>query len=142
MNWGTKIVLGMAAFMLFIIGMVVYMFKVHGNDDLVEEDYYEKGINYDREYEAKRNTLSEHADPVIKLTTSQLIIQLKVMADYRLKLMRPSSAKKDIQSEGKTIGEEHLIIIDRVGLDKGLWSLKLEWKANGKTYQYGKDMML
>ena len=77
MNWGTKIVLGMAVFMLFIIGMVVYMFKIHGNDALVEEDYYEKGLNYNQEYKAKENTLNDGAEPDIKITDSQIIIQLQ-----------------------------------------------------------------
>jgi hypothetical protein len=142
MNWGTKIILGMAAFMLFIIGMVVYMFNMQGNDALVEEDYYEKGINYDSEYEAKRNTLFDHADPVIKLTESQLILQLKEAANYELTLMRPSAAKKDVKSAGKTVGDSNLILIDISHLDKGLWSLKLSWRAKGKNYLFKKDITL
>lgn len=142
MNWGTKIVLGMAAFMLFIISMVVYMFKTHGSDALVEDDYYEKGIHYDKEYEAKSNTLNDNAAPVIKISKSQVILQLKDEADYQLNLMRPSEAKKDIISAGKTIGDLHLIIIDATQLDKGLWSLKLEWRSNGKDYLFVKEITI
>lgn len=142
MNWGTKIVLGMAAFMLFIICMVVYMFKKHGNDALVEDDYYEKGIHYDKEYDAKSNTLNDDAAPIIKLSKSQLILQLKAAADYQLTLMRPSEAKKDISSKGKTIGDAHLIIIDAMHLDKGLWSLKLEWRSNGIDYLFVKEITI
>ncbi|SOD14467.1 FixH family protein [Pedobacter xixiisoli] len=142
MNWGTKLVLGMAAFMSFIIGMVVYMFKQHGNDSLVEEDYYEKGINYDREYEAKSNTLNDDATPEIKQSQSQLIIQLKDAADYQLTLMRPSAKEKDVKSSGKTIDDGNLIIIEAGNLDKGLWSLKLEWRSNGKDYMYTKDIRI
>ena len=142
MNWGTKIVLGMVAFMLFIISMVVYMFKTHGNDALVEDDYYEKGINYDQEYAAKSNTLNDDAAPVIKLSESQLILQLKDVADYQLTLMRPSEAKKDVSSQGKTIGEAHLIIVDTTPLVKGLWFLKLEWRSNGKNYLFTKEIMI
>jgi len=142
MNWGTKIVLGMAAFMLFIIGMVVYMFKTNGNDALVEDDYYEKGINYDQEYAAKSNTLNDDAVPVIKISKSQVILQLKDAADYQLTLMRPSEAKKDVKSSGKTIGDAHLIIIDASPLDKGLWSLKLKWSAKGKDYLFVKEITI
>lgn len=142
MNWGTKIVLGMAAFMLFIISMVVYMFKKHGNDALVEDDYYEKGINYNKEYDAKSNTLNDDATPVIKLSKSQVILQLKDEADYQLTLMRPSEAKKDVTSKGKTIGDSHLIIIDATHLVKGLWSLKLEWRSNGKDYLFVKEITI
>ena len=142
MNWGTKLVLGMAAFMLFIIGMVTYMFKNHDKDALVEEDYYEKGINYDKEYQAETNTLQEDAAPIIKLSETQLILQLKDSADYQLTLMRPSAAAKDIKSSGKTQGDTNLIIIDATTLAKGLWSLKIEWQANGKHYQFKKDIMI
>ena len=142
MNWGTKLVLGMALFMSFIIGMVVYMFKQHGNDALVEEDYYEKGINYDKEYDAKSNTLNDDATPEIKLSQSQLIIQLKDEADYQLTLMRPSAKEKDVKSNGKTIGDKNLIIIETGSLDKGLWSLKLQWRSNGRDYMFAKDITI
>ncbi|MFN0256437.1 FixH family protein [Pedobacter ureilyticus] len=142
MNWGAKLVLGMAVFMSFIIGMVVYMFKNHSNDALVEEDYYEKGINYDKEYDAKSNTLNDGATPEIKQSQSQLIIQLKDAADYQLTLMRPSAKEKDVKSSGKTIGDENLIIIEAGSLDKGFWSLKLEWRSNGRDYLFTKDITI
>lgn len=142
MNWGTKLVLGMAVFMLFIIGMVVYMFKQHGNDALVEDDYYEKGINYDKEYDAKTNALNDGATPEIKQSQSQLIIKLKDAADYQLTLMRPSAKEKDVKSSGKTIGDENLIIVNLGNLDKGLWFLRLEWQANGKDYLFTKDVTI
>lgn len=142
MNWGTKLVLGMIAFMLFIIGMVVYMFKVHDNDALVEDDYYEKGINYDQEYIAKKNTLDDNAVPIISVGTNEIRIQLAQPADYELLMMRPSSAKKDVSSKGKTMGTEHVILVKTDHLDRGLWSVILSWKVNGKAYKYKKDVTL
>ena len=139
MNWGTKLVLGMAAFMSFVIGMVVYMFRVHGNDSLVEEDYYEKGLNYDNEYEAKRNTLLDKAEPSVEIEASKIIIQLKDSATYELKLINASKAKEDRTSKGATIGDAHLIILDSETMNKGLWILSLKWKSKGKNYQYNKN---
>ena len=142
MNWGTKLVLGMALFMSFIIGMVVYMFKQHGNDSLVEEDYYEKGINYDKEYNAKSNMLKDEVTPEIRQSQSQLVIQLTDTANYQLTLMRPSAKEKDVKSSGKTIGNYNLIIIETGSLDKGLWLLKLEWQSNGKDYLFSKNITI
>lgn len=48
MNWGTKIVIGMASFMAFIIVLATLMIRSNP-DPLVDEDYYEKGLNYDQE---------------------------------------------------------------------------------------------
>ena len=141
MNWGTKIVLGMAAFMLFILGMVAYMFKVN-DDTLVEEDYYEKGIAYNKEYEAKKNVLTDEATPNIEIHQGELLIKLKEEATYQLKLMRPSSARLDVKLEGKTNDAEYSIKINTARLEKGLWSLHLEWQSGNRNYLYTKDIML
>ncbi len=142
MNWGTKIILGMIAFMLFIIGMVVYMFKVHGNDSLVDDDYYEKGIHYDQEYKATQQALAEGMEPEVKITPAQLIIKLKDSAIYELRLLRASSAKDDILEKGQSLGENHLIIIDRHRMDRGLWQMELKWKSHQKEYFYKKSLTL
>ncbi|RZL47775.1 MAG: nitrogen fixation protein FixH [Pedobacter sp.] len=142
MNWGTKIVLGMVAFMLFIVAMVVYMFSVHSNDALVDEDYYEKGINYNQEYNASRNVITDKVAPKITLTANQLIIQLKDSANYELKLMRPSTVKDDIKDKGLTVSDSNLILINTQNMHTGLWFLELRWKSNGKEYQYKKSITL
>jgi hypothetical protein len=142
MNWGTKIVLGMVAFMLFIIGMVTYMFMLHDNDSLVEEDYYEKGLNYNQEYNAKENVLNDEAEPVIKINDNQLIIELKDSANYSLKLMRPAKAVDDIISKGNTIGKTNMILVDIANMHSGLWILELKWISKGKEYQFNKNITL
>ncbi len=140
MNWGTKIVLGMSAFMLFIIGMVVYMFKAN-DDSLVEDDYYERGISYDKDYDAKKNVILDQATPIITIQEQQISIKLVASANYRLRLMRPSSAKLDRDFNGET-NQQNEIILSRKDLAKGLWSLKLEWQSGNKNYLFVKDIML
>ena len=54
MNWGTKIFLTLAVFMLCIVGAGIYMVS-HDSDSLEEDDYYEQGLNYDQAYEKKQN---------------------------------------------------------------------------------------
>jgi hypothetical protein len=142
MNWGTKIVLGMIAFMLFIIAMVIYMFSVHGNDALVDEDYYEKGINYNQEYNAKQNVIVEAAQPTINIGKMQLIIQLKDSADYELKLKRPSTVKDDILKKGNTVGSSNLILVETKKMYSGLWFLELKWTINNKEYFFKKNIIL
>lgn len=142
MNWGTKIILGMVAFMLFIVGMVTYMFKVHGNDALIATDYYEKGINYNEEYQAQQNTVANNATPLITINASQIIIQLKDSASYSLKLMNPAIAKEDLIIKGNTIGDSNLILIDRTKLRNGLWFLELNWTSTNKPYLFKKNLTL
>ena len=60
MNWGTKLVIGMGLFMAFIITLVVFMMR-SGSDDLVDKDYYQKGIEYDKEYTRKNQVQQDQA---------------------------------------------------------------------------------
>lgn len=142
MNWGTKVVLGMIGFMLFIVAMVVYMFAVHGNDPLVEENYYEKGINYNMEFDAIKNVTNEHLQPTITVNKYQLTIQLIDSVDYELKMMRPSSEKEDVLLKGSTFGDSNLIVVGTEKMYKGLWFMELKWKKNGKSYLYKKNITL
>jgi hypothetical protein len=142
MNWGTKIVLGLIAFMLFISAMAVYMFSVHGNDALVDEDYYEKGINYNEQYEALQNTIRDQVQPVIKISDSQVIIKLKDSAGYELKLKRPSTQKDDILDSGFTVSDANLIIINNKNMHSGLWFLELKWSVKGTKYLYKTNITL
>lgn len=142
MNWGTKIVLGMAAFMLFIVGMVVYMFRVHGNDALIDNDYYEKGVNYDKEYNAAQNVFIDKAIPAITITDNQIIIRLTDSASYDIRLMRPTTGKDDYNLKGKTLGDNNLILVDRKNMHLGVWLLELKWVANEKEYSFKKSIKL
>lgn len=142
MNWGKKIIITMAAFMLFILALGAYMLSKQDNDTLVESNYYEKGLRYDEEYKQKSNTFADHAEPVITVNPNQVIIRLKDSASYTLVLMRPSNARADKKQSGNTLGNSHLILLDRKPADKGLWYLDLKWKSNQKQYQYKKSITL
>lgn len=142
MNWGSKILLGMGCFMLFIMAMVVYMFMKHDGDALVDEDYYEKGITYNSIYNAEQNMLNEDAQPKIVVSEEQLIISMKDSATYHLVFMRPSNKAADLKLEGKTIGAEHLILVDRVHLQKGLWFLQIQWQSKEKDFFYKTNLTL
>jgi hypothetical protein len=142
MNWGAKIVTGMILFMLFISVLVGFMIKEHGNDSLVEENYYEKGLKYDEEYQSKQNTITDDAKPGISITEKQILIQLKDNAQYKLVLLRPSDIKADQEFKGQTLSDSNLILIDKSRLGKGLWFLNLEWKSKGRNYVYKQNITL
>ncbi len=142
MNWGTKIVMGMFAFMMFIVAMVIYMFHMHGRDALIEENYYEKGINYNAEYDAKQHVLQDDAKPKITITNTQVVIQLKDSAQYELKLMRPANSNDDVKQKGNTTGTSYLILVDRTKMAKGMWFINLSWGTNGKTYLFKNNITL
>ncbi|MET4082857.1 hypothetical protein ABIB40_002821 [Pedobacter sp. UYP30] len=142
MNWGTKIVIGLVTFMLFITSLVVYMFYVHGRDPLIEENYYEKGINYDTEYKAQQNVLNDDAKPKITVSAGQIVIEIKDSATYNLVLMRPSSSADDVKLKGSTAGSSNFIVVDKTKMAKGLWFLNLQWRSANKDYLYKNTITL
>ena len=142
MNWGTKIVMGMFALMLFIVGMVIYMFHMHGRDALIEDNYYEKGINYNSEYDAKQNVIQDDAKPKIIINNTQLVIQLKDSAQYELVLMRAANSDDDVKMKGNTTETSHLILVDKTKMARGMWFMNLSWHAGGKAYLFKNNITL
>ena len=142
MNWGTKLALGMGIFITFIMGMVGYMFYVHGRDDLIEKNYYEKGINYDAEYNAEQNVLADNAKPQITFTQNQIVIQVKDSATFKLILMKPSNSAEDVRLMGRTTGKSNVILVDKSKMAKGFWFLNLQWRAGNKDYSYKNSITL
>jgi len=142
MNWGTKIVMGMISFMMFIVGMVIYMFHVHGRDALIEENYYEKGIKYNAEYNAKQQVTDDNAIPKVTITKTQIIIEIKDSAAYNLILMRPINSADDVKLNGNTSGPANLILVDKTKMAKGRWFLNLQWRSSGKDYLFKNNINL
>lgn len=59
-NWGTKLVIAMAAFMLMVIAFVVVMFQQ--DISLVEKDYYPRGQAYQDMIRQVQNTVPYAGD--------------------------------------------------------------------------------
>jgi len=142
MNWGTKLAVGMTLFIVFIVGMAFYMFSKQGDDALVEDNYYEHGVNYNGDVQARQNVLNDKVAPTIQISASQLILQLKDSASYQLKLLRPSAAKEDRSQKGSTLGDAHLIVVERENMPDGLWQLELRWRHHNRDYLYQKEIRL
>jgi len=140
MNWGTKIVMGMAAFMLFIIAMVIYMFSVHNRDALVEDNYYEKGINFNADYDAIQNVVNHQASPEIKFDSRQIQIHLRDSAAFTLTLLRPSNKNQDRQIVGHTVGKMNAIILNKKDFAPGMWFLSLRWTHHQQHYLFKQNI--
>ena len=140
MNWGTKIVLGMATFMIFIVAMVLIMFT-SSKDGLVDNDYYEKGINYNKVYNRKEQMNQDHAQPEVSVGTDMIILRFKDKAEGIAKLMRTSDKELDKTIPFKTNVNQQVIVASGM-LKSGSWRLILEWVSNGKSYLYEQEITI
>jgi hypothetical protein len=138
MNWGTKLIIGMATFMVFIVAMGIIMINDR-KDALVEDDYYEKGINYNVDYNRKEQTKTDHAQPSIVVNDAMILITFTRAATGTLKMRRTAdkSMDKSISFESNV---NHQVIIPSASLKKGSWRLIMEWVSEGKSYLYEQEI--
>lgn len=140
MNWGTKIVLGLAAFMSFIIVLAVIMFNSK-NDALVDNDYYEKGINYNQVYNRKEQVTLDHARPDVTILPEYLSLTFKQQSSGTIRLMRTADKKMDRVFPFES-NENLLVNIPAAGLHTGPWRLIIEWVSNGKSYLDEREIII
>lgn len=142
MNWGQKLALGLGIFMLFIVGLGAYMFTKQGNDTLIDDNYYENGLNYSQDYKLQQNAIKDNAIQVVEQSASQLVIKLKDSATYTLSLKRLANAKSDRKLTGNTLGKTNIIVIPLQNFDKGVWALNLVWNTQSQKYMFKKEIVL
>lgn len=139
MNWGTKLVIGMGLFMAFIITLVVFMMR-SDSDDLVDKDYYQKGIEYDKEYARKNQVQQDQAAPEISVGDS-LKITFKHPAIGSIRFLHPSNNKNDRTLSMET-NKNNEFVLPLNETSKGHWKLILEWKSGEKDYLFEKNILI
>ncbi len=132
MNWGMKIVVGLATFMLFIVGAGIYM-VTQDSDSLLDDDYYEKGLAYDEVYERKQNLVDDQAKPTVQLEKDTLAIIFRSLGiKGQLSFKRPSDGHQDKQIPLYTATEVFKLPVS--SFSKGNWLLEITWENNHKAY--------
>jgi hypothetical protein len=139
MNWGTKLVIGMVLFMSFIITLAILMIR-SDSDDLVDANYYEKGIEYDKDYARKDQLIQDKAEPVISVN-DHLTIVFKEPASGSIRFIHPSDKTKDSILNIDS-GSDKQVDLQLTNFRKGHWKILLEWKSAGKSYMYDKSIMI
>lgn len=138
MNWGTKIFVSLAVFMLCIAGAGIYMVS-HNSDSLEEDDYYEQGLNYDQAYEKKQNVLRMKESPAIEIKSDTLYIRFAANNNTgKLLFRKPSDNKLDKELPFHTAS--NLFILPISTFDKGMWNLYIDWKNGGKDFLFEQNV--
>lgn len=131
MNWGKGIALAYTAFVIGMLGMV-YL-AVSQDFDLVAEDYYEQEIAYQGRIDQMTNASDDGQKVVISKKEDTYALSFsEAVEDVKIHFFRPSDENKDFKLEQATVASAMLVSSDRLTLGKYL--VKVEWKANGKTY--------
>jgi hypothetical protein len=129
MNWGKGIVIGMAAFMTFIIVLVVGLMM--NRVDLESEDYYKREINYQQEITAQENANKLESKIEIISNTEFLVVKVPEgeFTKIEMHLSRPNDQKMDklFKIEGTKS-----FLINKKELEKGLYTVELSYMVDNK----------
>ncbi len=144
-NWGTGIVLGMLAFISFILYLVITMVTNQNfSHDLVTEEYYAKEMVYQDEIDAETNTNNLSTKLTGKKTLDGWLITFPEELESKavmgkVFLYRPSNMILDFELPLKISNNSFLIPKSKL-LD-GRWNITIEWTYNDKSYMYKKEIL-
>jgi len=145
-NWGTGIVIGMLAFICFIMYFVVTMMSSANYDhDLVVEDYYKAELHYQQDIDAEENALSLEDHIKLERKGEELYILFPETLDLNrikgvIKMYRPSNKKLDFDIPFSTI-ESMKYRIPSGQMVKGRWNVNISWEQDGKEYLSKKEIV-
>jgi len=140
MNWGFRIVLGLGAFMLFIVCAVIYMVS-KDSDTLIADDYYEQSLNYDDVYDRKQNLQNDDAQPIVKIINDTIVVTFKTEENKgNLSFKRPSNGKLDFEVPFEI--NTNVFKVPTNSLLFGNWQMELKWDNQGRKYIHNQSIFI
>lgn len=132
--------IAMALFMGFIITLSVNM--IYSNDDaLIEKDYYEKGQNYNKKFDAKQQAITDSVVPVIDINEYGLSLHFTRPAICKLNFKRLADAKMDTTFVQPT-DEDFAIQVLEGELASGPWILTINYTIAKKSYIFEQEITM
>ena len=136
MNWGGKITVVLAVYMVGIIAVVWYTMTLDVN--LVAEDYYQQEIAYEDQIDRLKNTESLIEKPSFEKSANGQLIILSFPSDLdpakgQIVFYRPSDFTMDrkFKLELDDLNQQGFVV---ASLKTGLWKAKVTWEMEGKSY--------
>ncbi len=144
-NWGTKLVFFAACFMVFVVSMVIVISRQEVT--LVDDNYYEKGLNYQKEIDnnaSADSTITLQYGKVqlgAQMGSNAIIIEKTSPGDIPeaiLQYYRPSNPALDQKFKTEILSGKQLIH-SVAALSAGKWKAVLTWKVGEKEYKIEKE---
>ncbi|WP_299210543.1 FixH family protein [uncultured Dokdonia sp.] len=144
-NWGTGLVVAMAAFIGFILYMVITMStNKKYSHDLVTESYYAKEMAYQTEIDAETNTNNLKENIEGKKTKEGWLLSFPSELEAskiigKVFLYRPSNQQLDFDFP-LVLSGSNLLIPDKQLVD-GRWNITIEFEYDSTSYLYKKSIV-
>lgn len=133
MNWGWRITIVYSLFALTMIGAVIYSTTLDVN--LVEEDYYEKEVNYQQVINKKENALRDSATFDVAVVGDSVVIHFPTaVAQGKAYFMRSADVNNDKKFELKVLNGKQTF--SKELFKAGTYNLQIDWKGNSADYYW------
>jgi nitrogen fixation protein FixH len=141
-RWGIGIFALYGGFVVFIL--ICVAFASLQSFDLVESDYYQKGLDYQQRIDRVNRTATSGGSPGFGYDAAQNAIVISFPASISAEslggvvtLFRPSNAQWD-RTIPLRLASDNRQIISAEALAKGRWRIKIDWSV-GDTAYYAED---
>lgn len=134
-NWGTGITIFI---ILFFLAIAFLLIKANSIDvDLVEKDYYPRGLEYQDVIDGKQRLVELGQEPSLEIFGEMFRITLPSYFDTReiagsVLIYRPSDARMDIHDSIYSPTWS----IDHTNLYPGRYTIILNWESEGLPYYW------
>ncbi len=136
MHWGKGILITIIVFIAGTAAMMVI--AMNSPSDLVMMNYYEKGIDYQKQIDKinRTNALSENVK--IEFTGNAVFVKLpSFVSPEKVKgnvlFYRPSDAGEDLKVP-LAVDSSRSMLVSTGKLEKGFWKLQLNWSIDTTEY--------
>lgn len=139
-NWGHKLVFFGLSFMLFI-SLMVYKI-ITQKVDLVDDNYYEKGVRYQEEINKFNATPGVESEVSFDLNKQLIIFKSNAPClSGKILFYRPSDVNLDFETTFVLNGLGEYTYATTL-LKKGVWKVTFEWTLNGKLMAAEKQFVI
>lgn len=145
LSWGVGIWLLYGGFVLFTLAIVAYASLQ--DFDLVESDYYEKGVAYQTQIDRLERTRALVDQPRVVVNGSARTLTLLFPKQFDaakvsggVSLYRPSNSAYD-RTDAIRLTADREQIVSMADLPPGLWKVKLDWQYDGVSY-YNEEVIV
>lgn len=144
MNWGHKITLVILIFIISMLVMVFIAFKQ--NNEMMDDNYYEKEIKYQSLIDAAHN-LNAVSDEVILIKTPnglQLKIPVVLKSDFKngkIEFLSNNDHGKD-KLLNFLPDSSGLFFINKSAISPGSYKVRIAWDNNNKSYYREQNLIL
>lgn len=144
MNWGHKITVVIAIFILAMVSMVYLAFQQ--TNDMVDTNYYDKELKYQLKIDAAQNlnaasneVLVTQYEKNVRVLLPKSLIQN--FANGKLEFLKSDDKNKDLNLTFQP-DSSGSFTIEGKKFSRGLYKVRLQWESDDKSYYREQDIML